>query len=244
MTLNYKYTILYTFVSLLLFWATIKWGNTIINKKLCLKEGLTDFEKYSQMIIPYPTNATINYNDVNSPLYSHTVNLPINDPVSCKNFCGPKSQCAITREQCTSDVDCQGCNPGPLPKNECISKDIDPYDDGGKLGQNQLQYSPLTTGYNNHRRNFEEAYPGSTNAELIQPYKGVDRWEKAFNEGLKLYNKEQVENSKYNIGVSDSEDIPDDNKLWYYEQRYPTTRTATGMFYQTTPPASNSSLKP
>jgi hypothetical protein len=239
--LNYKYTILYTFLSLFLFWIIIKYGNSLIKHKLCpLIEGLTEFEKYSQMIIPYPKDSLINYNDINSPLYSHTVNLPINDTVSCKNFCGPKSQCAITREQCTSDIDCQGCNPGPPPKNDCISKDVEPYDDGGKLGQNQLQYSPLTTGYNNHRQNFEEAYPGSKESQLKRTYNGEDNWTKSFNEGLGLYNKRQESRDKYNIGESDSTDIPDDSKLSHYEPKYPTTISATGMFYQTTPPASNS----
>ena len=105
--LNYKYTILYTVVSLFLFWLIIKYGSTLFvnncfqNKSLkeALTNGsnnnsdnnsdngtkdLTEFERYSQKIIPYPKDAVINYNDVNSPLYSHTVNLPINDPVSCK----------------------------------------------------------------------------------------------------------------------------------------------------------------
>ena len=47
MTLNYKYTILYTVVSLLLFWIVIKYGNSLISKVCSSKilvEGLTDFE--------------------------------------------------------------------------------------------------------------------------------------------------------------------------------------------------------
>jgi hypothetical protein len=54
-------------------------------------------------------NRSYQKKDLNSPLYSHTVNLPINDPISCSNFCGPNAQCLITREQCTSDIDCKGC---------------------------------------------------------------------------------------------------------------------------------------
>ena len=207
--------ILYTIVSLFLLWLIV----ILLTTSTCFKEGLRN---------------------INSPLYSHTVNLPINDPVSCKNFCGPQSQCAITREQCTSDIDCQGCNPGPPPENKCITNDVDPYDDGGKLGQNQLQYSPLTTGYNNHRRNFEEAYPGSKNSEIKQAYRGVDRWEKSFNDGLKLYNDKQKSKERNGEGISDSADIPDNSKLSYYEPKYPMTRSATGLFYETTPPASNS----
>jgi len=28
---------------------------------------------------------------------------------TCGNWCGPKSQCLLSREQCSSDVDCKGC---------------------------------------------------------------------------------------------------------------------------------------
>ena len=96
MKFNFKYTIIYVLLCLFLFWIVIKYTN---GKR----------ENFDNRPIGYPKNALINYKDLNSPLYSHTVNLPINDPISCKNFCGPKSQCLITREQCTSDVDCKGC---------------------------------------------------------------------------------------------------------------------------------------
>ena len=277
--MNYKYTILYIFVSLFLFWVIIKWGQSLITNNLyCVnvKEGLTgnnttDFEKYSQQIVPYPKDAEINYNDLNSPLYSHTVNLPINDPVSCKNFCGPKAQCAITREQCTADIDCQGCNPGPTKKTTCDSKDVEPYDATGKLGQN-LQYSPLTTGYNNHVADFEEVYPGSKNAQLKRTYEGVDLWTDSFNKGLEFYNKKRESYDRNSEGISNAirderttTDIRDErfnktkgkneygnraeykSKFSYYEPihlepKYPTTISATGLFYETTPPSSNSYL--
>jgi len=175
MILNYKYTILYTFVSLFLFWIVIKYGSLSCNS-LKIVEGLTDFEQYSQKIIPYPKDAVINYNDINSPLYSHTVNLPINDPVSCKNFCGPKATCLLTGEQCTSDIDCYGCNPGPKQQGECVTKEVPPYDAGGKLSQQGLQYSPLTTGYNNHNTDFAQIYPNSKDAQIKIPYQGLDLW--------------------------------------------------------------------
>jgi len=247
MTLNYKYTIFYTFVSLFLFWMIINYGSNIILNKICstkkvLKEGLTDFERYSQKIIPYPKDAVINYNDTNSPLYSHTVDLPLTNTLSCKNFCGPQSQCAITREQCTSDIDCYGCNPGPKPEDSCRTEDVRPYDNGGKLGQQGLQYSPLTTGYNNHNADFAQIYPGSKDAQLKMPYQGVDLWTKSFNEGLKLYNKKRESADEYSEGISNAIPIASKSKLPYYEQKYPMTISATGQFYETTPPASNSSL--
>jgi hypothetical protein len=146
--MNYKKTILYTIGCLLLFWIIIKWGNSLVAKN-CLKEGLTDFEKYSEKIVPYPKDAVINYNDKNSPLYSHTVNLPFNIPYSCQNFCGPKAQCAITRDQCSTDIDCPGCQPIQKPVSKNTTEEVKPYDDGGKLSSNQcLHYSALTTGLN------------------------------------------------------------------------------------------------
>lgn len=242
MILNYKYTILYTFVSLFLFWIVIKYGSLSCNS-LKIVEGLTDFEQYSQKIIPYPKDAVINYNDINSPLYSHTVNLPINDPVSCKNFCGPKATCLLTGEQCTSDIDCYGCNPGPKQQGECVTKEVPPYDAGGKLSQQGLQYSPLTTGYNNHNTDFAQIYPNSKDAQIKIPYQGLDLWTVSFNKGLELYNKTRESADKYSQGVSNAIPIANQSKLSNFEPKYPMSISATGQFYETTPPAANSSLQ-
>ena len=244
MKLNYKYTILYAFGSLFLFWLIVKYGSLVCSGK-SLIEGLTDFEKYSQQIIPYPKDAVINYNDVNSPLYTRNVNMPINDPVSCKNFCGPNAQCLLTREQCTSDIDCQGCNPGPTPIDECFKKDVDPYDAAGRLGHNLgLNYSPLTTGYNNHNTNFAQIYEGSKDNQLKRTYEGVDLWTDTFNKGLELYKRKSKSADKYIEGVSQQiEDESSNTKTNYYEMKYPMTISATGLFYETTPPASNSAIQ-
>jgi hypothetical protein len=225
----------------------IKYGTKVCNS-LKLVEGLTDFERYSQQIIPYPKDTVIDYNDINSPLYSRTVNLPINDPVSCKNFCGPNAQCLITREQCSADIDCYGCNPVPTPRDECLTKDVIPYDASGRLGHNlALNYSPLTTGYNNHNANFAETYPGSKDNQIKRPYQGVDLWTDSFNKGLELYNKKRESADKYSEGVSqqikDKERDIAPSKMTYYETRYPTTISASGQFFETTPPASNSAIQ-
>ena len=228
MALDFKYTIIYIFLCLFLFRFIIKYGSSVCSR-LKIVEGLTDFEKYSQQIIPYPEDARINYNDMNSPQYSHSVNLPINDPVSCKNFCGPNAKCLLTKEQCTSDIDCQGCNPGPTKQSVCQTKDVDPYDGAGK----GLQHSSLTTGYNNHNINFAQIYPDSKDAQIKRPYEGLDLWTDSFNKGLELYNKKRGIADKYNT------DTTTDTT---FETKYPTTISATGLFYETTPPASNSSL--
>ena len=41
----------------------------------------------------------------------NTVNLPLNSTYSCSNMCGPNNMCSITNQQCTSDIDCSGCQP-------------------------------------------------------------------------------------------------------------------------------------
>ena len=242
MALDFKYTILYIFLCLLLFRFIIIYGSSVC-KSLKIVEGLTEFEKYSQQVIPFPENARINYNNTNSSEYSHTVNLPINDPVSCKNFCGPNAKCLLTKEQCTSDIDCQGCNPGPTNQTVCQTKEVDPYDGAGKLGQNQgLQYSPLTTGYNNHNVNFAQIYPNSKDAQINRPYEGLDQWTDSFNKGLELYNKKRSIADKYNFGSDTTTDTNPDTYMTSFETKYPTTVSATGLFYETTPPASNSTL--
>ena len=230
MSLDFKYTIIYIFLCLFLFRFIIKYGSSVCSN-FKIVEGLTAFEKYSQQIIPYPKEAQINYNNLNSPQYSHTVNLPINDPTSCKNFCGPNAKCLLTKEQCTSNIDCQGCNPGPTTQPACQTKNVDPYDGAGK----GIQHSPLTTGYNNHNIDFAQIYPDSKDAQINRPYEGLDMWTDSFNKGLELYNKKRNIADKYIQGA-------DTTDKTLFETKYPTTISATGLFYETTPPASNSSL--
>lgn len=244
MFLNYKYAILYTLISIVLFWLITKYASVVCKSKLIegLSKRIIEFEKYPPQIIPYPSDAVINYNDINSPLYSRTVNMPLNDPTSCKNFCGPNAKCLLTKEQCSSDIDCQGCNPGPTPRDTCLTKDVDPYDAAGKLGQNQgLQYSSLTTGYNNHNADFAQIYEGSKENQIKRSYDGVDLWTDTFNKGLELYNRKRKSKDKYSEGVSQQIDDKGTNTNTF-EMKYPTTISATGLFYETTPPASNSSI--
>jgi hypothetical protein len=242
MKIDYKYTFIYTIICIILFYLIVKWGHYLIRSRLICKnndkEGFSEFEQLSYKLNPYPKDAVINYNDVNSPLYSHTVNLPINDPYSCKNFCGPKSQCAITREQCTSDLDCQGCQPPNKPVSNCSKQNIKPYEDSGKLGPN-LTYSSLTSGYNNYGMDFEEIYPGSKDAEIKKPYQGLDIWTDSFNAGLNMYNKKRETNTKYKQLLLDK--FSENPAI--HAPKYPTTVTATGQFYNTIAPASNAYLQ-
>ena len=125
------------------------------------------------------------FTDKESDKTSHTVNLPLTTTYSCKNFCGPNSRCAITGQQCFTDIDCPGCQPysPPLPKSEgCIPA----ANDAGKLTVGVTPtYSPLTTGYGTKERIVTDDLYGKP----AQPNFGVNTWIQSFNEGEELFNK-------------------------------------------------------
>ena len=61
-------------------------------------------------------------------------------------------------------------------------------------------------------------------------------WQDSFNKGLELYNKKRESEDEYSndlSGINSSE----------YEVKYPMTISAAGLFYETTPPASNATIK-
>lgn len=209
MTLHRKYSIIYIILGVICIIGLLE-----VSKYVWFNEGFSNLP------------SSINYNDLNSPKYSHTVNLPINDPISCTNFCGPKATCAKTGGQCTSDIDCPGCNPGQPVSSPCETKDVPGYTDTNKWGQNHGLAQNSLLEPNNVE--FDEIYPGSRHAELTQNYQGMDTWTSAFNQGLGLYNKSQ----EFNDGPTNIEKK--------FVPAYPTTVSTTGLFYNTGPPASNS----
>jgi hypothetical protein len=200
---NIKYFAIFAFIIFILY---------IINSNL--KEG-------------FDPNALLTY-DSDSPKNSHNVDV-VNNKYSCSNFCGPNAQCAITREQCTSDVDCQGCKP-PItsPPKYLTTREVKPLNDAGKLTLSQTpQYSSLTTDIGS-----EAAYarPGSKKEEIYRGYDGYDMWTKSFNYGLGLADMKLVyQNSPQ---PAEYRSLP----------VYPVTRTVTGLFYDTGPTASNADL--
>lgn len=171
MKFNFKYTIINVLLCLFVFWIVIKYSS--INK-------IMPTENFNNRIrlIRHPKNELINYQDLNSPLYSHTVNLPINDPISCNNFCGPNAQCLITREQCTSDIDCKGCiRTRPLGYYTNNFSQIYP---GSKNSQIKRPYEGIDlweTSFNkglelyNKKREIEDEYSNSINTFDSSNYK-------------------------------------------------------------------------
>ena len=116
--------------------------------------------------------------------YSHTVDLPINTKYSCKNMCGPQAICSLTGEQCTSDIDCYGCQPKKQNKNK-NSKDVNPYDDNGKLTDMVPNYSILTNDIGTQAYYFKD----KINSPAFYYNKGINTWRETFDEEQYLYNK-------------------------------------------------------
>lgn len=123
---------------------------------------------------------------------SHTVNLPLNSPYSCSNFCGPTARCAITGHQCFTDIDCPGCQPPQSAKEPNYSvtasseESVPGNNDGGKLTVGMTPtYSTLTAGYGTHERIVtKDLY-----SKPAQPNLGVNTWRSSFDEERTLFNR-------------------------------------------------------
>jgi hypothetical protein len=192
----------------------MNWGSTFVQNGLVSKEGFdtTSYDLYKE-------------GDTNTPLTSHSVDLPINTTYQCENWCGPNAQCSITREQCTSDVDCQGCQPVFKNLEQPVTKDVRGQNDAGKLTTSLTpQYSTLTTDIGT------QALLYNKKALVPKPYLGVDKWMKSSEVGAQLFHERM--NYMY---------LQDPAKM-KNELHYPTRETATGLYEDRGPLASNAYL--
>jgi hypothetical protein len=199
-------------VSILLFIYIIKWGNYLIKtKKINIVE---DFTSFAQSTI-----------DMGTPQTSHSVDLPINTTFSCQNMCGPLARCSKTGEQCTSDVDCFGCQPKIfVPKY--TAEEVGGQNDAGKLtGGFTPTYSTLTTDIGTQAKLYSKAN-NNKNSDPPLYFKGVDQWTTAFNTGMEIYNK------KFNPSI---EILP-------YVPKYPLRNSLSGEFVDDGPLAANAFL--
>ena len=164
--------------------------------------------------------------NTNTPLTNHNVDLPLNTYYSCNNFCGPQSQCSITREQCTSDVDCYGCQPIPTEPPRYLTENVRGDNDAGKLIYNQNpRYSSLTTDIGTKASLYNNKL-----TPVPQPYLGLDKWVESANYGIELTDNKlayqySVDPSKYN-----------------FSPIYPTRESVTGLFKYTGPVAAHAYL--
>jgi hypothetical protein len=163
------YTLFFAIVSFILLYVIFK---------------MIDYIGSQNYVVECFTNSPVQ--ESTGPETSHTVNLPLNTTYSCKNFCGPTSRCAITGQQCFTDIDCPGCQPNgssSLQNNtSCIPGD----NDSGKLTVGVTpDYSPLTGGYGTKERIItDDLY-----AQPPQANFGVDVWGESFNQEQALFNK-------------------------------------------------------
>ena len=162
------------------------------------------------------------YESFNNSSTSHTVDLPLTTTYSCQNFCSPTSRCAITGQQCFTDIDCPGCQPySPPLKKEKIEDTIPGADDAGKLTLGVTpQYSPLTSGYGTHEKKITKNFF----SKPLLPNFGTNNWLAEFNVEQKLFNK--------TYKPSKLEYMPN------YQKRY----SLTGEFVEDGPLASNAPL--
>uniref|UniRef100_A0A6C0LLF6 Uncharacterized protein n=1 Tax=viral metagenome TaxID=1070528 RepID=A0A6C0LLF6_9ZZZZ len=121
--------------------------------------------------------------DLGSSSTSHTVNLPLTTTYSCKNMCGPPSRCSISGQQCTSDIDCPGCQPH-VPPLKSNNKYVPGDNDAGKLTFGTTpRYSPLTTDIGTQARIITK----NKFAKPPQPDLGINTWIEDFKKTNKLY---------------------------------------------------------
>jgi hypothetical protein len=138
----------------------------------------------------------------------------------CDNFCGPKAECAITREQCVKDADCSKCN-NNNNVNEGFSNNTNTMNTMNTNMYDSMETSSLTTDTSTFATVIEN------DAQMPKMYLGPDLWTKSFNYGLGLSeNKLQY-------------DVKRRPNKYKYRPKYQVTETATGMFYDTGPIAAN-----
>ena len=123
--------------------------------------------------------------DTGNPETSHTVNLPLTTSYSCDNFCGPQSRCAITGHQCTSDIDCPGCQPYVPPLSDTATMSIPGDNAAGKITTGVTpSYSILTTDIGT--KASEININGSDKPP--RPNFGKNTWKKAFDQDQQMFN--------------------------------------------------------
>jgi hypothetical protein len=144
---------------------------------------------------------------------TQSVDMPLNVTYSCSNFCAPgTARCAITGQQCFSDLDCPGCQP-KINSQSTFTPKVPAANDSGKLTTGTpLTYSPLTYGYGT--RDFSQV----SNKKPAQASWGKNTWRDQFDAENKMY--------------QDRYSLPG-------EIKYRKTETTTGLFDLVGPLPSN-----
>lgn len=157
-------------------------------------------------------------NDLNGPNYSHTVNQPINTTISCSNKCGPLARCYITGEQCTSDVDCYGCQ-RESQRSQTTTFMRGQNDAGKETTGVTPTYSVLTTDIGTRAKLYNKLFIDPPKYDI-----GVNTWTKKFDNGQTLYERRYYPGDKQ------------------FMLNYPKRKTLSGEFEDVGPLASNAYL--
>lgn len=130
--------------------------------------------------------------DTNNPTYTHRVDLPINSVYTCKNMCG-NSRCYITGHQCTSDIDCPGCDPDEPPRKNKQTKEVPGNNESGKLTFSQApRYSELTSDIGTTSAIINNNKFG----KVAQANFGSDTWSSQSNQDREMHDSKYNKNSK------------------------------------------------
>ena len=122
---------------------------------------------------------------------SHTVDLPLTTTYSCQNFCGPTSKCAISGEQCFTDVDCQGCQPKTSQPSVDTSHIVSANDSGKLTVGVTPTYSSLTSGYGTNEKYINDYMYNKP----IQANFGINTWKKSFDKEEEMFHKQHKLNN-------------------------------------------------
>ena len=229
-TNKYKYIILTIIVVLFfigLFFSFVYHNNYSDDSNCSCKEG-------------FSPNTYVSNNENYETLvnkYSHSVNLPLTDDQSCQNACY-NAKCSKTGKQCSTDVDCyeDGCKT-LLQKvhDKLVNDEMAPKDP-----QNYIPIGEEQTGrliYNQNPQHSALTYDIGTKASIInkdakvpRPYDGVKIWQPAYNAKAQL------------IDDALAYEYAAEPEQYRSTPVYPTTLTATGLFYDIGPTAANSYL--
>ena len=209
---NQYSTLLYFIVVLIMLICLFNWINYLVENgyiyKASINKGLN--EGFNE---GFNTNESSDTN--------HTVNLPLNTTSSCSNFCGPTARCSMTGQQCTSDIECPGCQPNAPQSqtNPQYTPSVPGNDYAGKLSY-KSGYSTLTTDIGSTAAIYNDKLSAPVQANF-----GQNTWIDKFNESRRLFDE------RYK--PAGLENMPS----------YPNRSSATGQFIDEGPLAANAYLK-
>jgi len=198
------------YISIILFFIVLLMLLFIFNKINYLVENGYIYKASNYESFNTNTNTNSNTN--------HTVNLPLTTTSSCSNFCGPTARCSITGQQCTSDIECPGCQPNVSQPQNQYTPNVPGNDDAGKLSFIP-GYSTLTTDIGSTAAIYNDKMTPPVQADF-----GQNTWIAKFNESRQLFNE------RYK--PAGLENLPS----------YPNRPSATGQFVDEGPLAANAYL--